>query len=507
MANAKIKLISKFFGGITRDDKSKIPGSASNMEEIDIFSNADYFQAEQVVSNDSMPSTTEIYTYTAGSNGVVYGYGKETGGNKVRIVSIANGGTTNPGSFTTIYTEDDSTNLCYKHSPFQFFKETDNYLYYLTNATGTVKLFKMLVDTPGETEVGELSGITPNDTKTFMKVIFGQLFIGNGQFIARVDKDGVYEPEAFQLPNEWEAVDIIATSISAIILARPTAITSNYSKGFWWDLTSITHVDDSFTIPMGGPKWITNQKETIRMMCAINGEAKIYQLSGAFPGAIPIEIPGLSITDVSTETSTQFISGPNMVSTKDGILYFCLNKTTNPGIYALGQLDNDKPNALILSKRFSTTDYTKHSPNGLLIQGPNFYVSYDDNGAIKNARCESENSPARSSKAIYESIWIDDGSPSNNKDLKNVFITTYPLAASTDVDLYISSDYGSYTQYYRPDGSSMDDTNDILGFFKCTLSKKKVYKVKLALTSSTLYSPKITSIGLSIVSQDLPANL
>jgi len=205
MAKTKTKLINKWSGGIVRDDKSKIVGCASNIEEIDIFSNADYIQAEQIMSLDAMPEDTTIYTYTSGA-GTVYGLGKKTSDGKVRIVSSANGGTTNPGDFTTLYTSSSTTNLAYQHSPFQYFNDGSPYLYYITNDSGTLELVKSLVATPAETVVGTLSGLTVNTSRSFMKVIFGELLIGNGNKIARVDKDGVFTADAFTLPTEWEAV-------------------------------------------------------------------------------------------------------------------------------------------------------------------------------------------------------------------------------------------------------------------------------------------------------------
>ena len=99
MAKEKIKLINKFYGGTVRDDKSTIQGAALNIEELDIFTNGDFIQAEQIVSADSMPASTEVYAYTSGTDGTVYGYGKETSGNKIRLVSMASGGADNPGSF------------------------------------------------------------------------------------------------------------------------------------------------------------------------------------------------------------------------------------------------------------------------------------------------------------------------------------------------------------------------------------------------------------------------
>lgn len=508
MAKEKIKLINKFFGGIVRDDKSSIQGAALNIEELDIFSNGDYFQAEQIVSADSMPANTEIYAYTSGTDGTAYGYGKETGANKIRLVSVASGGADNPGSFTTLFTSADADDLAYVISPIVFFKTDEgntDYLYYVSNNSGTVKLWRYDITGTSEEEVGTLTGLDGSFDRISMKVMFGELMITNGQLIAKVDKEGTFTNDAFTLPNEWEAVDIIPVSDVGLILGRYTDRTVNFSKGFWWDLTAETQVDDSFNIPMGGPQWIVNHKETIKFMCAHNGIARLYQLSGAFPGSIPIELPGIRLDNIGVETATQPISSSKMISTKENILYFGLFKTDKTGIYAIGQLDNNKPNALILSKRFNTTDYSNHTPYALYILGPNYYAAYDDNGTATNVRCESNNSPNRSATGIYQSIWIDDKDPNSDKACGGLYITSYPLPATTDIDVKMASDYGSLTAITRPDGTSFTGTNEVLGYFLPKLANKKVFSVELTLISATSNSPKVTSIGLKLAIQDVPA--
>lgn len=501
------RLIDKFYSGIIRDDKSTIPGSASNVEELDIFSNEDYIIPEQIFSADSVPASTEIYTYTPGTNDTVYGYGKETSGNQVRLVSVSSGGADNPGSFSTLSTASNGSDVAYDGAPCAFF-ETDesntNYVYYFTNASGTIKLYRYDITGDSHASVGTLSGLDGSFDRLFLKEMFGELMVSNGQFIAKVDKDGVFTEKAFTLPNGWEAVDIIPVSDVGLILSRNKNRLTNKCKGYWWDLTSSLQVDDSFNVPMGGPQWIVNHKETIKFLCALNGTARIFQLSGAFPGAIPIELPNIRIDNVADETSTQPISAPYMVDEKDRILYFNLYKTDKTGLYALGQLDNNKPNALVLSKRFHTTDYSNHTPYGLLIQGSNFYAAFDDDGTASNARCETNNSPARSSNAVYESVWIDDDEPQIDKKLETTYLLTYPLPASTSLTLSVDSDYsGSYTAVTRADGTNFNTTSGILGYYRpASFNNKKVLKFKVAFTSNSTDAIKLTAIGFRLNKQD-----
>ena len=192
-----------------------------------------------------------------------------------------------------------------------------------------------------------------------------------------------------------------------------------------------------------------------------------------------------------------------MVSQKDGVLYFGIYKTDKTGIYALGQIDSDAPIALVLAKRFLTTDYSAHKPTGLFIHGSNFYGAYDNSGALCS-RCESANSPSRSSNAVIETIWHDYGTPLQKKDLIRAYINAYPLVANTSLNLYIASDFGtSYTQVKRPDDSIFNTTNGLLGLFKpAAFVNKFAFKAKVAFTSSTTSSPKLQSIGLRVNIKD-----
>lgn len=267
-----IKYINRFYGGIVRDDKSKVVGAASNIEELDIFSNADYITPEQIVSSDSMPASTEIYDYTAGDDDVVYGYGKETAGNKVRIVSVASGGTTDPGAFSTLFTSADATNLATVVSNFKFFRSVESSnptsLYYIKGTGTSWYIARYNIGAAAEQRwtgsawsssgswdsSSQLTGLNGSFMRPTMKVIFGELFICHGQYVAKIDKDAVFTEKAFTLPKEWESVDIIPVSDVAVILTRNKNRLINEARGFWWDLTSTLSFDDQFIIPMGGPR-------------------------------------------------------------------------------------------------------------------------------------------------------------------------------------------------------------------------------------------------------------
>lgn len=512
---AKIQelVLDKFYGGIIRDDKSRVRGAARNVEELDIFTNENFIQPTQIFTADTLPASTEVYAYDADISDNVWLYGKETAANKVRLLQVTTGGADDPGAVSTVFTSADTTDIAYSVSPIKYHRQTNgnkNFLYYVTNASGTVKLksYDIVAGTESETDVAgtamTLDGLDGSYDRISMRRIFGELMITNGQYIARVDRDGVFTAHAFELPTGWDAVDICGVADSAIIVARDVNRLANVSMGYWWDLVSSTQFDDSFVIPMGGPQWIENFRERILICNAINGKLRFFLLPQAAPGATPEALPGIELSNVSSDTSTQPISSSKMVAQRENVLYFGLNKTDKTGVYALGQLDSDKPLALILAKRFHTSDYSLHVATALLIQGPNFYAAYTDNGTRGAVRCESNNSPTRSSNAVYDSVWIDGGDATRNKDLLSAFVTSYPLAASTSVAMSVATDYGSsFTAILREDASVFNTLAGLIGFFRPKAFKdKKVFSVRLAFTSSTTNGPKVTSITIKTSMHD-----
>ena len=498
------KLINKFFGGITRDEKSKQAGVGSNFEELDVFDNADYIQPSQIMTSDAMPATTEIYAYDADNADTVFGYGRETAGDKVRIVSVATGGATNPGAFAILFTAASVT--YYVTSPISYHRSSTgdaNRLYWLSKSGATVSLNHCTTAGGSETSDGALTGLDGTNDRLFMRRIYGELFIGNGQYISRVDNDGVFTEKAYTLPNGWECVDMCEAGLSAVILARNINANMNTCKGFFWDLSSPTDFDDSFDVPFGGPQWIIKHRETLKIMCAIGGKARWYQVS-AYAGGVPSRLKGMELINVATESSSVPISSQRMVSIKDDIIYFGIYKADKTGIYAIGQLDDDKNYALVLAKRFDTSDYSLHIPRGFFAQGPNFYGAFSDNGTADNTRCESLNSPTRSSNAVYETVVLDDDNGMVKKQITDAFVITQPLPASVSIALHIAPDYGSYVQIYRPDATSMTGVDTVVGNFKPKRAGK-VFKFKAVFTSSGTSAAKMSGLGWSTAPFTTPA--
>jgi hypothetical protein len=491
-------------------------------------------------SSSTYPQTqTEITAYTGDDNDNVWGYGAASDDDSVELYKLTTGGADDPGQFALVQISPDVTNTAFAQSPLQFFKTSEaSALYYLKKNGSTISLARYDIDNDTEDiwsgsawtnqpspspspspsaspsasggESGtvpsssQLAGLTGTDDRYFMRVEFGELYIGNGNYIAKVEADGTFTAQAFQLPLEYEAVDITFVSDVGLILARNINKNANFCKAFWWDLTSEVQFDNQITIPHGGPQWIMNFKERLYCLTAQNGVATFYS-SAASPGVPLQQVPGMQLKNVAAETSTQAVSSQKMVSVKDGVLYFGLNKTDKTGIYAIGQMDENKPVALVLAKRFDTTDYSRHVPVALHTQGPNFYASYVDNSAFKHSRCESNNSPNRSSQAVYESVYFDEGDATKEKDLLAAYVTCQQQPTGTFIKLSTKADYGSFVQCFLEDGNTMSTAGRVLGVFKPKSVPGKTHQFKLEVVANGANSPKITGLAYVVRMMDTPA--
>lgn len=420
------------------------------------------------------------------------------------IWKLSSASTTNPGSWVFAY---ESANDAHPNSPLIWHKWASgaDYLYYPT-VNGTTVTLRQLGDLSTYTEgaangTGVLDGLDGTGDRIPMIRIAGEIFIGNGKYISQVDDTGVFVQHAFELPGGWECVSFDSLSDELMILARSTEGSKNFSKVFFWDLTATTGVNDEITIPMGGPQIISNHSEVVRVFCAKNGLLRIYELLGKLP------VESHKLDNISTETDLQPIIPEQTKFIKDNILYFGLWKTDKSGLYAMGQAGSKLPTALILSRRFDTSSYATHKPQAANAFGNNFYCSFDDNGTADIARLEGNNSPTRSSNAVYESILIDAGSPENSKEWRGFIAITKSMPSSCAIVFDARTDNASsYDSNATNSLTSLNDYVDVGGasgftadrfwYRELTSVVGRLIQIKLTFMSSGTTMPVLYSIGL-----------
>lgn len=446
----------------------------------------------------------KILGYTIDDSDTAYAISISQDGDAI-IWKLVNASANDPGSWVFAY---ESANDAHPNSNVIWHKWASgaDYIYYPT-VNGTTVTLRQLGDlsTVTESSVGVLDGLDGTGDRIPMIKIAGEIFIGNGKYITNVDDTGTFIQHAFELPGGWECVSFDVLSDELMILARSTESSKNISKVFFWDLTSTTGVDDEINIPMGGPQIISNHSEVIRVICAKNGLLKVYELLGKLPSE------SHRLNNISIETDLQPIIPDQTKFIKDGILYFGLWKTDKTGLYAMGQAISKNPVALILSRRFDTSSYATHKPQAANAFGPNIYASFDDNGTADLARLEGNNSPNRSSNAVYESIIIDAGSPENIKEWRGFVLSAKSMPSSCSIkfdartdnassyDSTVSGDSSmtlSSTNDYVDVGGASGVTGDRFWYRELTSIMGRLIQIKLSFTSSTTTMPILYSLGI-----------
>lgn len=496
------KLYTQWFGGIVRDDKSTAPGAMSNVEELDIWENANFVRPTQIFSGDTFPANITPIAYTVDDGDTAYALCYDNS-NHIVLCTKSNASANSPGSWTTLVTfGSDTYNIL---SPIQYHKVTESgtvnkYVYFISG-TGTLKRYGPLGNSPALSTVGTISSLvgTGGYDRISFRRFYGTLFIPCGSYVSQVDDNGIFTEKKFTLPFDVYALDIAPASDVAVILCRPSDRTLNFGIGYWWDLVSPTTFQDHFDIPMGGPQWIFNYKQTVVWLCAANGLMRLYQLSSPNPGATVIPFPNVLLQNVATDADTQPVSPAKCTFTWDDKFYFGLNKTDKTGLYAIGKLDYKYPIALWLAKRFNTTNYANHQPTAALAIGQNFFASYNDNSTQTAVSCLA-NTANRSSNAVIESTWQDNGQPVNLKYLGKSYVITYPLPSGCSVALSVAGDYGSYVSVFTAGNIIHNILNAIRAIFRIvSMNNKTVYKFKVAFTSSGTSAAKLAAVSLRMI--------
>jgi len=602
--SVQLNRIQNFYGGISTNDKDKVVGVCSNIEEMDIFSNVDYMEPNTIFGVDAT-ITRQITGYTIGDmnditvGGTLYALGRtvdatplaqiwrKTSADSIspsawvavktsaynsnlqspiawhrvtvpsddavlgvgHVDGIVRSGST--ATFTTLFNHGLTTNniiaitvsgvdqveyngtfkgtvtgvktITYTVSGTPVTPATTilaggitvsyAFLYYvtgiqqltraeITDSTSPAAFSEATVSIADADHVSNpmvLSGLGAANNRIPMCRYNGELFIGHGRYIAKVATDGVIETYALTLPNGWEAISLAPYAHNMAILARNIAPGTNNCKIYYWDLANTTGFIDESVITMGGPQIIINFNESLWAICAINGSLNTYRIQDKLPVLVHV------LDDISLETNTQAIIPDATKFVKDKAFYFGLWKTDKSGLYAIGQVEPGKPYALVLAKRFHTSDYSKHKPYAAISVGDNWYASFDDNTTASVAKAEGT-SQVRSSNAIYETIWLDLNSPETPKTWEGFLIGTKVLPANcqilVDAKVDNATSYNTNSLYTLTPSNDQEDsgiTADTFWFRDWTSVYGRMAKIRLRFVSST--TSRATVYFLSFLSR------
>lgn len=469
----RVLRLNNFNVGLTDNDRSRQVGHLLVAEEVDIF-NPGYIQPETIFTTDA-GIARKITGYTLADDDDAYAIGVSADGD-AEVWKLVDASVDNPGSWASFF---ESANDAHANNNIIWHKLDDGTenVYYTTISSTTVTLRSLAIAGPTEGSVGTLTGLDGTRDRIPMIKASGELFIGNGQHISKVDDDGVFTEKAFTLPNGVECVDMTTIGDELAILTRLVNKGINVSQMYFWDKTALTGFNDVANIPMGDPQIVVNQNETLKVLCAKNGILKIFEMVGLLPNEIH------RVQNVDSETNAIPVIPTQSKFVRDGILYFGLNATKS-GLYALG-----KKNELILNRRFDTSDYSLHTAYAAASFGPNWFVAFDDNGSADFGRIEGNNSPTRSSNAVIETVLYDFGD-TELKDLTSFeVLTKNAIPDSTSLDIYFKPDNGSYDTAVNltnaNDQNETGTTANTYWFRNTTTTVGRLIQMKIEFNSST----------------------
>lgn len=504
--DTKTLRIRPYYGGIVVGERDRRPGVCQNVEEFDIYSNPDYMEPETIFSADATIANGAWDFTHDGTN--VFAISTDGGGTPVpRIWKRASGMTS--GLAATSWGAGgyfDDTGQTVNYDSFLECLEWEagtRHLYYVTG-TNTLRKYGDIDGTPAVSTVGTLTGAASANGRLPTLIREGELLIGHGKYICRVDDNGNFDADAWTCPTGWKIVDMEIVSDNVAVLCSPSSLNSGQSAIFYWDGTATTGFVDFVYIPTGDPQMLVNHAESLRVFCVsktstTTGALRIYEMLGKKP-FLTHQLDNIDC-DYNTPTGAfNYAVSPRTKFLSNNILYFGVAKTDTTGIYAIGQAQDDKPLALSLSRRCHTTDYANHYPLALFGVNKDLLLSMWDANTTAQYRHQIMiyATATRSSNAVYESIILDDSDPETPKRWDRFYAVTGPLASG--VSIAVSGRVDNASSYTQAQTFDVDNNT----FHTAPVNfNGKAFQLKVAATSSTTSKVKIYSLGVRIVEESL----
>ena len=497
-----ITKLQQFFGGITKGERDRRVGVAFNVEDCDIFENQDYIEPTTIFVADDITRRTQAYEVSEADNG--YAYSQSADGD-AEIMVLATASADNPTTWSSAF---ESTGDVHPNGTLAWFKWNTgaDYLYYPTISGTTVSLKKLgdlttYTETTAAlngTDATTLDGLdATGDRMQFIKG-FTEMYILNGKYISKISSAGVFTQHAFTLDDNLTAVSAALKGEFLYILCKYANAGLNSSRIAVWDLSHTTQAVDYIDVPCGGPQWIANHGDILRVLCVRSGTAQFFEVQQGLHAVKTHELASMK-----TETAAQPISPVNTVFIDNNILYFGLWKTDKTGLYALGRVTEGAPLALVLAKRFDTSDYSTHTPNAASKFGNNWFAAMLDNATENTMRIEGNNSPTRSSNAVYESVWFDGGNPEAIKDWRGYIVLSKVIPTSCEIKVDCKVD--NATNYDTNSLVTLTSTNDYnhgggtagTYWHRITTSLAgRFLRIRIRFTSSTTTKPTLYQVSI-----------
>lgn len=271
-----------------------------------------------------------------------------------------------------------------------------------------------------------------------MKQLAGNLFIGDGRYVAKVDSTPTFTATALTLPQNFVIRSMEVFGDKLYIMAD----NGNFSKLFIWDgsaSTFLTSFDFNESVApvlvySEGLFWAVSSSNT---SSSNSVGTRVYTFNGysfQLQGILPCAFSNDNYFGVVPFKGGILIASDNLSSTavfEDGVA----------GIWMIGRPDINSPFTSILAFTFGN-GVTQNQTGGIFISGSTIYVGSRNVSATAFEVYESD-STNHNTAGIYQTLPIDAGDVSQNKVFHGIRIDSETIGATATLYLSYRIDYAT----------------------------------------------------------------
>jgi hypothetical protein len=469
----KSVFVNRFDNGRAESKTSRGVGEFAESRHFDIFTYPNRLTPLRGVEADETAGT-QIGMMIVGSDGLVYGLGKDSGNNNPEVYKKADSGTA----------WDDVANTLPGGTPFySVFAEYQSFFYFIASGRYLVKMATNGSGTGNNTTFLDLTSVT-TATQAVLHPKDDILYVGYNNKIATVNAS-VGTAAALTLPSYLTITSIAPYGNMLAIAAVPTtALTAGPGGGGYSSVVYLWDRDTSLTTVTESIDWGTGLLRVINVLdgVLIGFSESVFSTTEirerdsviikGYTGSVPFLIKEIS-TNRQTTTSPNVLINPRVNFVYRNKLYVSLNivgGSTSPTFYGLWCVAKSKTSDryIVFLERQATNDASDTGVFAAAAVGDIFYTAHTALGTstrTNNDNHAADHSTAFSATSLYESLvnpGMNEADYFRSKKLGGVACYYTPLLAGGSVTVkYRVDSSGDWTTVFTDstDGSTGFETN------------------------------------------------
>ena len=472
-------VISSFRGGVSDEDNRGIKGSFKYGNHLNIHKRRDSLTCNQAMVKISGGTVTDLIKFfVAGADGTTYAFGDA---GKIYSISDEHG----------VALKATDANGAIKGAGQWGISSAGVITNYLFWATGTSLARKQMPgnDAWGDESVDWKVDLITSETWHTMKRAAANLLMCNGEYLALLDFDGVWNPQAMNIEPGNNLSAIESRGDYAILGSIPQG---GEEEGYIWSwIPTATNYVNKKKIPIKG------------INALIDGELALLQ--GGADGEIFFS--DFSNTEPQIAIPEGGSVNPGGVSIENDLALFGFYGGDYPGLWSYGRRARNRP--IVLNQEYRLVHDIAGSTitelGAVFSNNGTTYASWKTtDGSTLEYGIDAVNTTTKAT-AVYEGLEFDAQLPHLEKHFRDLHIFMSPLPSGTSIAAKIKLDKASsWTTIKTPSGASSYSTaNSTEAIFNIS-ANGKILEIGLTLTPSSNATPEILSVVVYIESETDP---